>query len=314
MYSFTLKDSYTNKIINVNPYYSDAEITTELQNNRYVKTLNGNWQFIGVDFTNIMSKPITTTFYMTMYKDGVPYPDGNAKFTFNEIEVDYDKKILNVKMLTNTLQDTFNNILANEYDLKQIPINKTSINYTEKIQYQLYALGGSEVLNLQYNNYSFQNCAIEDKWIDGKTNYDGYFGKSGISVPKEPSLDAIGETLKHVNQAQFSYINAPTLPVHGAWYCKDTKYSGAWEGRFNSTLSLNRGDYPSVWVHESGLYYLCKWSVFVGSGQGLSYFDHHFMIRNSNDNSLYVEKVVQQDDEMTMFNEDVIFTKIGVDF
>lgn len=289
MYSF--KISVNGTLRDVTPYINDIDKVIDIDRSKVTTNLTGNFTFCGVDYDFIKAQSITSEFIFYTYKSGLIYL--TCKFDFSTIKFDYDRYICEVSMKPFNKEDKLNQILTNEVDLKKLDIKKSEFSIYNKIMYQVYLLGDTELINMQYGKAWRQPCEVENKWTDGIIDFNGYFGNSSVDDPNQVGA----KLLKHSYQYHATYIDTTLTEMNKAWYCADTRYNG---------YGINKDNQTSIssLFYSEDLKYIAYKMTFTAGGCT-------FYIKELNTGFTYAFRTYVS--SLVNFY-DVVFTKDGVDF
>lgn len=193
-----------------------------------IEAIDNSFTFVGADFDKLVDAPFGTKFTMKIQR--LPYQDNyyTGIFYIKDCEVNYDKKIIIVKLKTEDYLTEFQNVLDKEINLSDIAIKKTNIQHSVPPLLQIYVLGDDKLTNYQLGAYWEQDCEIVDF-----TN----FSTSGLGAE-----DIDGQTYyKHVKISAYTR-NAGSTELNQMWIAENA--------------NINNAAVISKFVSQDGLYYM----------------------------------------------------------
>jgi len=223
------------------PRYSNAQIVADGISKRI--SFEGDLEFCGVDFDNIIAAPLLTKFYVIIKEGSVTIYTGY--FTYEMMEVNYDAKIIKTTLKTDDYYERISSILDKEINLSDIDCKKVTTTFYSPILHQVYVLGDSECTCYCGGTSWKQECEI----IEMPIEYTSLGEESG----KYKNLQCVGFTAAlgnfKISQAFRGNLNPNAAIVSP--YNKFISEDGVFELRYILTGVAPSYEKWEVWQNNS---------------------------------------------------------------
>lgn len=223
------------------PRYSNAQIVADGISKRI--SFEGDLEFCGVDFDNIIAAPLLTKFYVIIKEGSVTIYTGY--FTYEMMEVNYDAKIIKTTLKTDDYYERISSILDKEINLSDIDCKKVTTTFYSPILHQVYVLGDSECTCYCGGTSWKQECEI----IEMPIVYTSLGEESG----KYKNLQCVGFTAAlgnfKISQAFRGNLNQNAVIVSP--YNKFISEDGVFELRYILTGVAPSYEKWEVWQNNS---------------------------------------------------------------
>jgi hypothetical protein len=226
-----------------------------------IEAIDNSFTFVGADFDKLVDAPFGTKFTMKIQR--LPYQDNyyTGIFYIKDCEVNYDKKIIVVKIKTEDYLTEFQNVLDKEINLSDIAIKKTNIQHSVPPLLQIYVLGDDKLTNYQLGTYWEQDCEIVEKEGFPDSEWDSESITGNNYVQRKKILYMQGTY--NISQLWYNIgyfingFNAEYLSEDGLYFITIAYNSGSEKSKFeirtveDSTILWNSEEY----TYEDAFYY-----------------------------------------------------------